>query len=285
MDQMEIKKVGVLGFGLMGSGIVETAARAGFDVVVREISEEFLEGGFNRIRKNLGRAVKKNRMDQAQMDAILGRIQGTTELGLFADADLVIEAVIENLELKQGLWKELDGLCQAHTIFASNTSSLKIGIQAEVTGRKDRFVGLHFFNPVPVMKLVEVVCTADTSDGTHATAMEFSRNLGKDPITCSDTTGFVVNRLLIPYLLDAIRALEKGIASREDIDKGMILGCGHPMGPLTLLDFVGLDTTLYITGIMSDEFGEPQYEAPELLKTMVADGKFGRKSGEGFYSY
>lgn len=285
MDRMEIKKVGVLGFGLMGSGIVETAARAGFAVVVREISDEFLEGGFNRIKKNLGRAVKKGKMGQEQADAILDRIQGTTELGPLADADLVIEAVIENLELKQGLWKELDGLCPAHTIFASNTSSLKIGIQAEVTGRKDRFVGLHFFNPVPVMKLVEVVRTADTSDTTHATAMEFSRNLGKDPISCTDTTGFVVNRLLIPYLLDAIRALEKGIASREDIDKGMILGCGHPMGPLTLLDFVGLDTTLYITGIMSSEFGEPQYEAPELLRTMVADGKLGRKSGEGFYSY
>lgn len=282
---MEIKKVGVLGCGLMGSGIVETAARAGFSVVVREIKEEFLEGGMARITKNLGRSVKKGRITQEAMDAILGRIEGTTELAPFAAADLVIEAVIENLELKQGLWKELDGICPAHTLFASNTSSLKIGVQAEVTDRKDRFVGLHFFNPVPVMKLVEVIRTEDTSDATHAAAMEFSRALGKDPITCIDTTGFVVNRLLIPYLLDAIRALEKGIASREDIDKGMILGCGHPMGPLTLLDFVGLDTTLYIAGIMFDEFGENQYKAPELLKTMVEAGKFGRKSGEGFYPY
>ncbi len=282
---MEIKKVGVLGCGLMGSGIVETAARAGFAVVVREINDEFLQGGLGRITKNLGRAVKKGKMAQADMDAILGRIEGTTDLAPLADADLIIEAVIENLELKQGLWKELDGICPAHTLFASNTSSLKIGVQAEVTDRKDRFVGLHFFNPVPVMKLVEVIRTTDTSDATHETAMNFSRALGKDPITCIDTTGFVVNRLLIPYLLDAIRALEGGIASREDIDKGMILGCGHPMGPLTLLDFVGLDTTLYISGIMYDEFGLPQYQAPELLKTMVEAGKFGRKSGEGFYQY
>jgi 3-hydroxybutyryl-CoA dehydrogenase len=282
---MEIKKVGVLGCGLMGSGIVETAARAGFDVVVREINDEFLQGGLGRITKNLGRAVKKGKMAQADMDTILGRIEGTTDLAPLAGADLVIEAVIENLDLKQGLWKELDGICPAHTLFASNTSSLKIGIQAEVTDRKDRFVGLHFFNPVPVMKLVEVIRTPDTSDATHEAAMDFSRALGKDPITCIDTTGFVVNRLLIPYLLDAIRALENGIASREDIDKGMILGCGHPMGPLTLLDFVGLDTTLYIAGIMFDEFGLPQYKAPELLKTMVEAGKFGRKSGEGFYQY
>ena len=282
---MEIKKVGVLGCGLMGSGIVETAARAGFGVVVREVNDEFLQGGLGRITKNLGRAVKKGKMAQEEMDAILGRIEGTTDLAPLADTDLVMEAVIENLELKQGLWKELDGICPAHTLFASNTSSLKIGIQAEVTDRKDRFVGLHFFNPVPVMKLVEVIRTTDTSDATHETAMNFSRALGKDPITCIDTTGFVVNRLLIPYLLDAIRALEGGIASREDIDKGMILGCGHPMGPLTLLDFVGLDTTLYISGIMFDEFGLPQYKAPELLKTMVEAGKFGRKSGEGFYQY
>ena len=224
-------------------------------------------------------------MAQETMDAILGRIQGTTDLAAFAGADLVVEAIVENLELKQGLWKELDGLCPDHTIFASNTSSLKIGIQAEVTGRKDRFVGLHFFNPVPVMKLVEVIRTEDTSDATHETSMNFSRTLGKEPITCIDTTGFVVNRLLIPYLLSAILALEEGIASTDDIDKGMILGCGHPMGPLTLLDFVGLDTTLYIAGIMYDQFGEPQYKAPELLKTMVAEGKLGRKSGEGFYSY
>ncbi len=282
---MEIKKVGVLGCGLMGAGIVETAARAGFDVVVREINEELLEGGIGRIRKNLGRAVKRGKMAQETMDAILGRIQGTTDLAAFAGADLVVEAIVENLELKQGLWKELDGLCPDHTIFASNTSSLKIGIQAEVTGRKDRFVGLHFFNPVPVMKLVEVIRTEDTSDATHETSMNFSRTLGKEPITCIDTTGFVVNRLLIPYLLSAILALEEGIASTDDIDKGMILGCGHPMGPLTLLDFVGLDTTLYIAGIMYDQFGEPQYKAPELLKTMVAEGKLGRKSGEGFYSY
>ena len=282
---MEIKKIGVLGCGLMGAGIVETAARAGFEVVVREINDELLSGGIGRIRSNLGRAVKKGKMAQYAMDAILERIQGTTALEPLAETDLVIEAVVENLALKQGLWTELDRLCPAHTIFASNTSSLKIGIQAEVTERRERFVGLHFFNPVPVMKLVEVIRTTETSDATHAAVMDFSRALGKDPITCIDTTGFVVNRLLIPYMLDAIRALELGIASQEDIDKGMILGCGHPMGPLTLLDFVGLDTTLYIAGIMSDEFGTPQYEAPELLKEMVAAGKLGRKSGEGFYPY
>jgi len=282
---MEIKTVGVLGCGLMGAGIVETAARAGFRVHAREINDELLERGLGRIRKNLGRAVRKGRMNQEEMDAVMGRIRGTTELAPFAEADLVIEAVVEDLELKQGLWRELDGLCPAETIFASNTSSLKIGLQAEATDRRDRFVGLHFFNPVPVMKLVEVIRTPETSDATHAAAMGFSRALGKDPITCADTTGFVVNRLLIPYLLDAIRALEKGIATREDIDKGMILGCAHPMGPLTLLDFVGLDTVLYIAGIMSDEFGEPQYQASALLKTMVAEGRLGRKSGEGFYSY
>lgn len=282
---MAIRTVGVLGCGLMGAGIVETAAVAGFQVVVREVNDALLNGGLDRIRKNLGRAVKKEKMTQEAADAVLARITGVTALEPLAAADLVIEAVVENLALKQELWRTLDGLCPPHTLFASNTSSLKISVQAEVTGRRDRFLGLHFFNPVPVMRLVEVIRTADTSDATHTAAMDFSRALGKDPITCIDTTGFVVNRLLVPYLLDAIRALEKGIASREDIDKGMILGCGHPMGPLTLLDFVGLDTILYIAGIMFEEFGEPQYKAPELLRTMVAAGKFGRKSGAGFYSY
>jgi len=282
---MAVEMIGVLGCGLMGAGIVETAAKAGFHVLARDISDELVESGLVRVRKNLKRAVKKGKMTSEEMDAILGRIHGTTELAPFADADLVIEAVVEDLELKQGLWKELDGLCPAHTVFASNTSSLKIGLQAEVTDRRDRFVGLHFFNPVPVMKLVEVIRTPETSDDTHELAMAFSRALGKDPITCVDTTGFVVNRLLIPYLLDAIRALEKGVATREDIDKGMILGCGHPMGPLSLLDFVGLDTVLYISGIMSEEFGERQYQAPELLRAMVSEGKLGRKSGQGFYNY
>ncbi len=282
---MEIKKVGVVGCGLMGSGIVQVSAVSGHEVVVREINDEFLGKGLGKIGKQLSKAVAKEKMTQEQMDDIMSRISGTTDVADLADCDIVIEAVTENLELKQELWATLDKLCPEHTIFASNTSSILMSLQAEVTERKDRFVGMHFFNPVPVMKLVEIIRSDDTSDQTYDTVMAFAGVLGKDAVTCQDTYGFIVNRLLVPYLLDAVRALEAGIASKEDIDTGMRLGCGHPMGPLTLVDFVGLDTALYIANIMHDAFKLPQYEAPALLKQMVSEGKLGRKAGEGFYSY
>lgn len=282
---MEIKKVGVLGCGLMGSGIVQTLAMSGVEVVVREAAEQFLDKGLGKIGKQLGKAVAKERMSQADADAVMARITGTLALEDFADCDAVIEAVTESLELKQELWAALDKICKPETIFASNTSSILISKQAVVTERKDQFIGMHFFNPVPVMKLVELIRTDETSDATYESILALSNAMGKKPVTCRDTYGFIVNRLLVPYLLDAIRALEAGIASKEDIDMGMKLGCGHPMGPLTLLDFVGLDTALYIAGIMYDAFKLEHYKAPELLTTMVADGKLGAKSGEGFYSY
>jgi 3-hydroxybutyryl-CoA dehydrogenase len=282
---MGFGKVGVLGCGLMGAGVVETAARAGLEVVSMDVTQELVDKGLARITKGLDKQVAKGRMVQEDRDAILGRITLTTSLDKMADVDIVIEAIIENLDIKQKTWGALDKICSAKTIFASNTSSLKITDQAAATERKDRFVGLHFFNPVPMMKLVEVVKIDETSEETYKAVMDFSVAIGKKPITCSDTTGFVVNRLLVPFLLSAISALEKGIANREDIDKGMLLGCGHPMGPLTLLDFIGLDTVLYIADIMERDFGEPQYGAPQLLKDMVKDGHLGRKSGIGFYDY
>ena len=282
---MEIKKVGVVGCGLMGSGIVQISAVSGHEVVVREINDEFLEKGLGKIGKQLSKAVAKEKMTREQMDEIMARISGTTDVADLADCDIVIEAVTENLQLKQELWAALDKLCPSTTIFASNTSSILISLQAEVTERKDRFIGMHFFNPVPVMKLVEIIRSDETSDDTYDTVMAFAEVLGKDAVTCKDTYGFIVNRLLVPYLLDAVKALEAGIASKEDIDTGMRLGCGHPMGPLTLVDFVGLDTALYIANIMYDAFKEPHYQAPELLRKMVAEGKLGRKAGEGFYSY
>ncbi len=284
-DKKEIRKIGVLGCGLMGSGIAQVAASNGYEVVVMEINEEVLNKGLGRITKNLDRMVSKGRLSDAGKDEIMGRLSGTRQLADLAGSDMVIEAVVENLDIKQDIWRKLDQLCPSNTIFASNTSSLKISLQAEATSRGDRFVGLHFFNPVPMMKLVEVIRTDETSDETHAAAMDFSRALGKDPITCVDSTGFVVNRLLTPYLLDAVRALERGIASVEDIDKAMRLGCGHPMGPLALMDFIGLDTVLYISNIMLEEFGEPSCAPPKLLSEMVSQGKLGKKSGQGFYSY
>jgi 3-hydroxybutyryl-CoA dehydrogenase len=282
---MEIKKVGVLGCGLMGSGIVQTLAMSGVEVVVREAAEQYLDKGLGKIGKQLARAVAKGKMSQEKADAVMAGITGTLDLDDFADCDAVIEAVTENLELKQELWAALDKICKPETIFASNTSSILISKQAVVTERKDQFIGMHFFNPVPVMKLVELIRTDETSDATYESILALSATMGKKPVTCRDTYGFIVNRLLVPYLLDAIRALEAGIASREDIDMGMKLGCGHPMGPLTLLDFVGLDTALYIAGIMHDAFKLEHYKAPQLLQTMVADGKLGAKSGQGFYSY
>jgi len=282
---MAVRKIGILGCGLMGSGIAQIAAQAGYDVTVREITAELYERGFKRIGKSLDKFVEKDKMSAADRDAAMKRLQGTTELGDLKDADLIIEAVVENFDEKTKLYRELDGLCGPDTIFASNTSSLPIGDMAAVTSRPDRFCGLHFFNPVPLMKLVEVVRSIDTSDETYQIARAFARSVGKTVVTAKDTPGFIVNLLLIPYLLDAVRALETGVASRDDIDNGMKLGCGHPMGPLTLLDFVGLDTTYYIAEIMFSEFKDGRYAAPPLLKRMVQAGYHGRKAGRGFYDY
>ena len=282
---MTIKKVAVLGCGLMGSGIAEVCARAGLATMVREVNDELLEAGLGRIRKSLGRAAAKGKLDEAQVDEILGRISGTTRIADLADVDLVVEAIVENLEIKTATFAELDQVVQPQAIFASNTSSLTITELAAATERTDRFIGLHFFNPVPVMKLVEIVRVLGTSDEAVAEAQEFVRAVGKEPVLARDNSGFIVNRLLVPYLLDAIRAVEEGVGSIEDIDKAMQLGCGHPMGPLTLLDFVGLDTTYFIANIMFEEYREKRFAPPPLLKRMVLAGHNGRKSGRGFYDY
>ena len=281
----EIKTVGVLGCGLMGSGIAQVCAAAGHRTIVREVSDSLLAKGGSAIAGSLAKAVERGKVSEADRDATLGRLVFTTRLADVAEAGLVIEAVTENLELKNDLWKELDGLCAEQTIFASNTSSLTIAAMAAATTRADRFVGLHFFNPVPLMKLVEVVRTVTTSPATFERAMAFARALGKEPIAAKDNSGFIVNLLLVPYLLDAIRALEHGVGSIPDIDKGMVLGTGYPMGPFTLLDFVGLDTTYQIAEIMFDEYREPRYAPPPLLKRMVLAGMYGKKSGRGFYDY
>ena len=280
-----IQKVGVAGCGLMGGGIVETAASFGFQVVVREMSDTLLDKGLSRIEKSLSKAVEKGKRTAQEKDATLSHIHRTTKISDFADCDLVVEAIIENLDEKRVFYSELDRVAKPTAIFASNTSSLSITEMAASTSRRDRFCGLHFFNPVPVMKLVEVVRTIDTSDETYNEVATFARALGKTVVTAKDSPGFVVNLLLVPYLLDAVRALEKGVATREDIDAGMKLGCGHPMGPLELLDFVGLDTTYYIAEIMFQEFKDGRYAAPPLLKQMVKAGYYGRKSGRGFYEY
>ncbi|MGI9076445.1 MAG: 3-hydroxyacyl-CoA dehydrogenase family protein [Gemmatimonadaceae bacterium] len=281
----EIKTVGVLGAGLMGSGIAQVAAQAGFTVKVREVSDALCQRGRAGIEKMLAKAIDKGKLTTEQRDATLERLQFTTEVRDLGDCDIVIEAVIEDLDVKNGMWKELDEVCPRHTIFASNTSSLTIAAMAAATTRPDRMAGLHFFNPVPLMKLVEVVKTVTTSDETFERTFEFARKLGKEPIAAKDTSGFVVNLLLVPYLIDAITALERGVASVEDIDKGMQLGTGYPMGPFTLLDFVGLDTTYKIAEIMFDEYRERRYAPPPLLKRMVLAGMYGRKSGKGFYDY
>ncbi len=284
---MEIRKVGVLGCGLMGSGIAQTAASAGFDVVVREVSDELCERGFAGIDKSLAKFVEKGSITAEQQSQIRGRLKGTTKFEELADCDIVVEAIIENLETKRDTYARLDQLCKPETIFASNTSSLSITemMTATAAERQKRFIGLHFFNPVPIMKLVEVVRTILTDAEVYETAVEFGRRLGKVPVRADDRSGFIVNRLLVPYLLDAIRALEEGVGSIVDIDNGMKLGCGHPMGPLTLLDFVGLDTTYYIAEIMFAEFRERRFAPPPLLKRMVMAGLYGRKSGRGFYDY
>jgi 3-hydroxybutyryl-CoA dehydrogenase len=269
----------------MGSGIAQVAAQSGFTTVVREVSQEVLDKGLKGIEKNLARLVEKGTITEAARGEIRGRLTGTTKLEDFKDCDAVIEAIIEQLPLKRELYAALDGICKPSAIFASNTSSLTIIEMATATKRPQRFVGLHFFNPVPVMKLVEVVKSIATDDAVYEEMVEFGAKLGKTPVRASDSTGFIVNRLLVPYLLDAIRALEEGAGSITDIDNSMKLGCGYPMGPFTLLDFVGLDTTYYIANIMFDEFRERRFAAPPLLKRMVLAGWNGKKSGRGFYDY
>jgi len=281
----DIKRVGVLGCGLMGSGIAQVAAAAGYETVVRDVSKELLERGRAGIEKSLAKFVEKGKLDAAGRDATLERLTFTTTVADLKGADVVIEAITEDLALKNALFKELDGLCGAATIFASNTSSLTIAEMAAATKRADRFVGLHFFNPVPLMQLVEVVRTVTTSDETFKRAFAFAKSLGKEAVAAKDNSGFIVNLLLVPYLLDAIRAVERGFASVADVDKAMQLGCGYPMGPLTLLDFVGLDTTHNIAEIMFKEYREARYAPPPLLKRMVLAGMYGKKTGKGFYDY
>ena len=282
---MAIEKVGVVGCGLMGSGIAQVAANAGFQVTVREVSPQLVEKGLQSIDKNLQRLVDKGTLPQAERDKVRGRLRGTTNLEDLKACDIVIEAIIEQLPAKRELWGALDKICPKATIFASNTSSLSITEMATFTQRPDRFLGLHFFNPVPVMKLVEVIRTIATDPKVNEEVVAFAVRLGKTPVRTTDRTGFIVNRLLVPYLLDAVRALEEGVGSVEDIDNSMKLGCGHPMGPLALLDFVGNDTTYYIANIMFDEFKEKRFASPPLLKRMVLSGWNGRKAGRGFYDY
>ena len=282
---MTIKKVGILGCGLMGGGIAEVAAKAGYETVVREVNDELLDKGLARIAKSLDKAIAKGRATEEEKDDALGRLTGTTELEAMADCDLVVEAIVENLEEKQRTYRALAEVVQESAVLASNTSSLTITELAMATKHPDRFLGLHFFNPVPAMKLVEVVRTLMTDESVAEGVHDFVRSLGKEPVACRDNSGFIVNRLLIPYLLDAVRAYEEGVGSLEDIDKAMQLGCGYPMGPFTLLDFVGLDTTYYIANIMFEEYREKRFAPPPLLKQMVLAGRFGRKSGRGFYDY
>jgi 3-hydroxybutyryl-CoA dehydrogenase len=282
---MKIKKVGVVGCGLMGSGIVEVCAKAGYEVVVSEINDEFLQKGLERLNKSLSRAVSKGKATQEEMDAALARVKGTTDMADFAPCDLVIEAAIENMELKKEIFAELDGILRPEAIIGSNTSSLCVTEMASATKRGDKVLGIHFFNPVPIMPLLELVCTILTSDETLAVVREFGQSVGKTTVLAKDTPGFIVNRLLIPYLLHAVRIYEDGLATKEDIDTAIKLGLNHPMGPLALLDLVGLDTTLFIADAMFEEFKDPRYAAPPLLRRMVLAGHLGRKAGKGFYDY
>jgi 3-hydroxybutyryl-CoA dehydrogenase len=284
---MEIRKVGVLGCGLMGAGIAQVAASAGYQTIVREVSDELINKGFGGIEKSLAKFAEKGTISVDQQKEIRGRLSGTTSFEPLADCDIIIEAIIENLEEKRSTYQQLDALCKPETIFASNTSSLSITAMMTATSpeRQQRFIGLHFFNPVPLMKLVEVVRTILTDDAVYEQAVAFGKSLGKVPVRAGDKTGFIVNRLLVPYMLDAIRALEEGVGSIVDIDNAMKLGCGYPMGPFTLGDFVGLDTTYYIAEIMFNEFREKRFASPPLLKRMVLAGLYGRKSGRGFYDY
>jgi 3-hydroxybutyryl-CoA dehydrogenase len=282
--QMTIKKVGVLGCGLMGSGIAQVSATAGYDVVVLEQEQRFLDKGFAGIEKSLAKFAEKGNLKEP-VETVRARLKGVTDRNALADCDIIIEAIIENVEEKKKTFAALDGIVKKDAIFASNTSSISITEVAAATKRPEKFVGLHFFNPVPLMKLVEVVRTIATSDAAFEAAFEFGKSLGKVPVRTSDKTGFIVNRLLVPYLLDAVRAYEEGVGSIPDIDNAMKLGCGYPMGPFTLLDFVGLDTTYYITQVMFDEFKERRFASPPLLKRLVMAGWYGRKTGKGFYDY
>ena len=281
---MKISKVGVLGCGLMGSGIAQAAAAAGFDVTVFEVEQKFLDKGFAGIEKSLAKLAEKGTLGEAPQ-AIRSRLKGTTSQQDLAHSDIIMEAIIENIAEKRKIYASLDSVVKKDAIFASNTSSISITELMTATQRPDRFIGLHFFNPVPLMKLVEVVRTIATAPVVYDAATEFAKKLGKVPVRTSDKTGFIVNRLLVPYLLDAVRAYEEGVGSIEDIDNAMKLGCGYPMGPFTLLDFVGLDTTYYITHVMYDEFKERRFAAPPLLKRLVMAGWYGRKTGKGFYDY
>ena len=282
---MQIKTVGVLGCGLMGAGIAQVSAAAGYKTIVREVDDAFLQKGLGRIKKFLDDGVAKGKGTAEARDSTLANLSGATTFDALNECDLIIEAIIESVEEKKQAYDALEKIVGPHTIFVSNTSSLCITELAAATKRPDRFGGLHFFNPVPLMKLVEVIRALTTSDETYQAVFAFAKSLGKEAITAPDRPGFIVNRLLVPYLLDAIRAYENGLGTLEDIDAGMKLGCGYPMGPFTLLDFVGLDTTYYIANIMFEEFREPQYAPPPLLKRMVLAGRLGRKSGQGFYKY
>jgi 3-hydroxybutyryl-CoA dehydrogenase len=282
---VEIKKVGVLGAGLMGHGIAQVIAQAGYDVVLREVDDATLAKGIGKIEKQLARAVEKGKAEQADADAVRGRIQGTTSYSDLADCDLVIEAITEDLGLKLEMWKEVDSIVKADALFATNTSSLSVIDQAASTSRAEKFLGLHFFNPAQVMKLVEVVRGITTSDETFDAGVAFTKSLGKLGIPTRDTAGFIVNRLLVPYLLDGIRAYEEGVGSIEEIDAAMKAGAGHPMGPLLLSDFVGLDTLGSICDVLFDEFRERRFAQPPTLRKMLAAGWYGRKSGMGFYDY
>jgi 3-hydroxybutyryl-CoA dehydrogenase len=282
---MPIRTVGVLGCGLMGSGIAQVSAAAGYKTIVREVDEQFLDRGLKRIHKFLDDGVAKGKTTPEARDTTKANLSGTTTFEDLKACDLIVEAIVENLDEKRQTYAALESCVSADAIFVSNTSSLCITELAAATKRPDRFGGLHFFNPVPIMKLVEVIRALTTSDATYQAIFDFAKSLGKEPITAPDRPGFIVNRLLVPYLLDAIRAYENGLGTLEDIDTGMKLGCGYPMGPFTLLDFVGLDTTYYIANIMFEEFREPAYAPPPLLKRMVLAGRLGRKSGQGFYKY
>jgi 3-hydroxybutyryl-CoA dehydrogenase len=282
---MAFKTVGVIGCGLMGSGIAQVCAQKGYNTTVREVNKELLDRGLGRIKNFLAEGVKRGKVSQPDMDNTLANIKGVIEFSALRDCDIVIEAVTEDMNMKKSVYKELDSVCKNETIFASNTSSLSITEMASVTKRHDRFIGMHFFNPVPIMKLVEIVRPEITSQQTYESVKAFGESLGKVVVTAKDTPGFIVNLLLVPYLLDAVRAVETGIATKEDIDNAMKLGCNHPMGPIELLDFVGLDTTYYIAEAMFQEFKDTRYASPTLLKRMVLAGRNGRKSGIGFYDY
>ena len=282
---MEIKKVGVIGCGLMGAGIAQVCARAGYQVVVSEINETLLNKGMAAINSFLTGSVERGRMTHQDKDATLSRLKGTTNMQDFHDCDLMVEVVIENMDLKKKIFAELDKICPQHTILASNTSSLSIVDVAMVTTRPDKVLGLHFFNPVPVMRLMEIVKTIVTSDETLEISKDFGKSMGKTIVIAQDTPGFIVNRLLMPFLLNAVRMLDAGVATKEDIDTAINMGLNHPMGPLALLDLLGLDTTLFIADAMYEEFKDPQYAAPPLVRKMVTAGWLGRKTGKGFYEY